>query len=95
MHGGEANKYKTKKSQQRCEAGETNLSKVVVGTEEFQDLGYVTEELVNDTETTKADREGTCCMHDSRYGPTDLDSQDSIDTGSDILDDVIVQYVAT
>ncbi|XP_055988211.1 olfactory receptor 14J1-like [Sorex fumeus] len=65
--------------------------KILTGASEFQDPGDIRQELVSDTGTTEVDGESSCHMHDSRDGPTDPDTDDSMDTGSDIYDDFIAQ----
>ena len=88
---GESNGEEAKKCHQGQKACDPKLTDILIRTGEFQELGNLTEELVDDVGTTEVDGESSRCMHNSRDDPTDPDGQDSVNTGVDIHDDFIAQ----
>lgn len=73
MHVGDSNRDEANKCHQGQEDTNPNFTHIFIGTREFQKLGDITEELMNDVGTTEVDGESSSCVHDSSENSTGPD----------------------
>lgn len=94
MDVGVGNGDEADECQHRHEGRHSNHSQVIIGAGELQQLGDITEELMDDFGPTEGDGERGSCVQDPRGASTQPDSYHSPLAGSGIHDGLVVQWEA-